>query len=200
MTIPTFPPLAGLAYPTKRRPNMSTLKTRSINGKVNALQMMAFPYWNYELPYSFLRAADPNLEFQTLTAFFLGVGGAAGVFQFNDVDDGEVVAQGFGVGDGAATQFQLVRTFNYAGAFTFTEPVYAPLVISEITVASVPTTAYAQDTGLVTFDEAPAPGAALAWTGTYNWLARFDEDTQDFEKFADKFWRLNKITFTTEIV
>src|SRR4051812_37165692 len=98
MTIPTFPVLSGLAYPVLRKPMMSTVKTRSVNGKVNALQMMAFPLWNYTLTYSFLRSASAYKEWQTLLAFFLSVGGAANVFQFHDVDDCQATAQGFGAG------------------------------------------------------------------------------------------------------
>lgn len=198
MTIPTFPSLAGLAYPVLRRPIMSTQKLRSVNNKVTALQMASYPIWGYELPYSVLRSASPQLEWETLVAFFLELRGAARLFQYQDVDDYAVTDQGLGVGDGVTTDYQLLRTLT-GGGFSFVEPVFAPVAITDVKIDGVATAAYTlEDAGVIRFDAAPANSTTLTWTGTYNWLCRFDEDVQEFEKFADKFWRLKKITFTTE--
>ena len=55
-------------------------------------------------------------------------------------------------------------------------------------------------TGLVVFNSPPAYGAALTWTGTFNWLCRFDDDSVEFNKFADQYWELQKLTFTSVVL
>ncbi len=198
MTLLTFPPLAGLIYPVARSPMFSTVINRSVSGKVNALQMMSAPLYTYKVGYSFLRAFSPHVEFQTLEAFFLQVGGRAKAFQFNDIDNMTATAQGFGIGDGVSTDFQLVYT-RAGGAFSFAEPVYVPLTVTEIEIAGAPTADYTiEPGGIIRFGTAPGLGNVLTWTGTFNWLVRFTDDAADFEKFADKFWRLNEISFASE--
>jgi len=197
MTLLTLPALDGITYPVLKKPMMATDLNRSVSGKVNALQLMSYPLWNWTLPYSFLRSVSPHTEFQTLSTFFLANGGRAKAWAFHDVDDDTATAQSFGQGDGVATEFQLVRTIS-SGGFSFAEPVFVPTTITSITVAGVPTAAYSEDGGLITFDAAPANGAALVWTGTYNWLVRFDEDILEFEKFTSNLFSLGKMTFTSE--
>lgn len=51
--------------------------------------------------------------------------------------------------------------------------------------------------GMVTIAPAPASGAALAWSGPYAWLCRFDEDSVEFSNFMYLFWELKKCSFTT---
>ena len=52
--------------------------------------------------------------------------------------------------------------------------------------------------GIIVMASAPAWGASIQWTGTYNWLCRFDDDSVDFQAFGDGFWSLGSLTFTTE--
>ena len=52
--------------------------------------------------------------------------------------------------------------------------------------------------GVIVMASAPASGAAIQWTGTYNWLCRFDDDSIDFEAIADGFWSLGSLKFSTE--
>ena len=197
MAIPTFPSLVGLTYPALRSPNWSTDTQRTVTGKRSALANFSYPFWNYELSYDVLRSDITNKEWQTLVAFYNRVYGPANVFQFTDPDDGSVTDQAFGTGNGATTTFQLVRTMTGSGANVFVEPVWAPLT-STIKVAGIVTAATVSATGLVTFGAAPANGAALTWTGTFAWLCRFNDDSLDFSKFANQFWDLGKVAFSTE--
>ncbi len=197
MTILTFPELSGLTYPSIKRPMMATDFQRSISGKASALQLMSYPLWNIELSYTFLRSTTATLEFQTLAAFFLQNGGRACAWAFHDPDDDTATNQVFGTGDGATTEFRLVRTIS-GGGFSFTEPVFVMTDVVSITVNGTPNLTYREGNGVIKFSVAPANGAVLAWTGTYNWICRFDEDVQEFEKFAYRFWELKKITFTSE--
>ncbi len=197
MTLPTFPSLKGVTFPAKRAPLWKTLHQETVSGQDNPIPLWSYPRWSYELAYDFLRSDNLNLEWQALAAFFNQVQGSALVFQFADPDDGSVTNQGFGTGDGTTTKFALVRSMSGAGGYSFVEPVFAP-TITNIKIAGTPTSAYTLGTqGLVTFTSPPASGAALTWTGTFNWLCRFDDDAADFEKFMNTFWRLQKIKFTT---
>ncbi len=204
MALPIFPSLIGVAFPAARAPAWKTLHQEAASGQDNPISLWTYNRWAYELTYNVLNsgAAGINalaaLEWQALAAFFNQVRGSALVFQFTDPDDGSVTDQAFGTGDGATTKFPLTRTMTGAGGITFNEPVFAPTAITNVKVAGTPTGAYTLGTqGLITFTSPPALGAALTWTGTYNWLCRFDRDDAPFEKFMSNFWRLNKIKFTT---
>lgn len=198
MAPPIFPTLSGMTYPIKRSPKWLTLHQEAISGQDNPIQQWTYPRWAYEVPFSFLRSDSVNQEWQALLAFYNLMAGSVGVFQFTDPNDNSVTDQGFGIGDGATTAFPLVRTMSsIIGPFNFVEPVYAP-TISNIKIAGTPTSAYTLGTqGLVTFSSPPANGAQLTWSGTYNWLCRFDDDTEQFEQFLQNFWQLQVIKFTT---
>lgn len=193
MTVPTFPTLPGITWPAKRAPVWSTGQTDAVSGKTSREQRWTYPRWKYTLAYEFLRSDDVNAELQALVGFYNSVGGSARLFQFADPDDGTVSAQAFGTGDGNSTAFQLLRTFG-----GFAEPVFAPTGSPTVYVDDVETGVTIGATGLVTFAEAPANGAALTWSGDFSWLCRFDDDSVTLEKFMDKLWQLGQLTFTTE--
>lgn len=199
MAPPIFPTLKGVTFPARRSPLWKTLHQEAVSGQDNPIPLWSYPRWSYELAYDFLRSDGVNLEWQALAAFFNQVQGSALAFQFTDPDDGAVTNQTFGIGDGTSIAFALIRTMTGAGGIAFVEPVFAPVASGlTIMVNGTPTTAYTLGTqGLVTFASAPASGATLSWTGSFNWLCRFDEDSADFEKFMNQFWRLKQIKFTT---
>ena len=61
--------------------------------------------------------------------------------------------------------------------------------------ALVDPAAYTIANGLVTFASAPAAGAALAWTGYFGFLCRFDGDDLDFEQFMSNLWKADSVKF-----
>ena len=61
--------------------------------------------------------------------------------------------------------------------------------------ALVDPSAYTIANGLVTFATAPASGAALAWTGYFGFLCRFDGDDLDFEQFMANLWKVDSLKF-----
>jgi|SRR5882672_2329765 len=204
MTVPTFPPLIGATYPVVKTPTWKTLHQEATSGQDNPIPLWSFPRWRISLPYEALNSSSAALqslaalEMQGLAVLFNLVRGAALVFQFADPDDGAVTDQLFGLGDGATTAFPLVRTMTGFGGVTFSEPVFAPVAIASVKVAGTPTVLYTLGTqGLVTFNSPPAAAAALTWTGTFNWLCRFDDDAVDFEKFVNLIWQAKAIKFTT---
>ena len=199
MTVPTYPNLVARGLPLKRTPIWSTLKQKSVSGQETRLQLWSYPQWRYELTYDFLRSSASILEWQQVVGLFNQVGGAAQIFQFYDDADGSVTSQPFGVGDGSSTTFQLVRSLG-----GFAEPVLAPVTTSVVTsIGSTMTTLSAGSgytvgpTGAVTFASAPAAGTSLLWTGTFNWLCRFDADEMQFQRDYANIWSLKSAIFTT---
>lgn len=79
------------------------------------------------------------------------------------------------------TYFQTLQTPYYGGPW--------------ITVAGalVDPSLYTITTGLVAFTNAPANGAAVAWTGMFSFLCRFDDDSEDFEQFMLNLWEVKTI-------
>ncbi len=61
--------------------------------------------------------------------------------------------------------------------------------------ALVDSSAYAIANGAITFAAAPASGAALAWTGCFAFLCRFDGDDLDFEQFMANLWKADSVKF-----
>jgi hypothetical protein len=61
--------------------------------------------------------------------------------------------------------------------------------------ALIDPSAYAIVNGAVTFATPPATGAALAWTGYFAFLCRFDGDDLDFEQFMASLWKADSVKF-----
>lgn len=61
--------------------------------------------------------------------------------------------------------------------------------------AVVDPSAYTIANGAVTFALAPASGVALAWTGYFAFLCRFDGDDLNFEQFMANLWRADSVQF-----
>ena len=199
MTVATFPSstaLAGIGYPIRRTPVWSTAHQQVVSGQDWPLQLWTYPRRRWQIPYDFLRvdSTKSQAELQTLEGFFNQVQASTLVFQYADGDDKSVTAQTFGTGDGSTTTFQLVRTWG-----GFVEPVFMPVTITAIYDNATPTAAYTIGTnpGQIIFNSAPTATHALTWTGTYNWLCRFDDDSADFEKFMKQLWELKQIKFTS---
>ena len=194
-TGPVFPSLPGITYPVKRSPNWSAVKNDALSGKKTRFSLFSYPTYSYEVPFSFLRSDASNLEWQTLMGFINSLNGPVQLFGFIDPDDHTVSNQNFGVGDGATTgPFQLVRAMG-----GFTEPVFLLNGAPTIKIAGTPTAAFTVDGyGAVTFNSAPANGAALTWTGSYYIPCRLDEDSTDVSKFLTTIWELKALKFSSE--
>ena len=197
MTIPVFAPPVGIAFPFTRSAMWKTFHQEAVSGKDTPLSVWSYPRWQYSLTADILRSSVGFLEYQYMAAFYNSVRGSAGIWQYNDPDDGSVTAQAFGTGDGATTSFQLYRSFG-SGSTAFIEPVFATIGTPIIFNNGTPDANVTFSNGVVTFtDGAPANASALTWTGSFGWLCRFDNDNLEFSKFMSAFWELQKTTFTT---
>ena len=141
----------------------------------------------YDVAYGIRRADD----LAAVVAFFEARNGRLNGFRFKDWADWKsclpsgtpaATDQGIGTGDGATTDFQLVKTYA-SGSQTWTRAITKP-VDGTVKVAidgveqtsgwSVDTT-----TGIVSFTTAPASGAVITAGFEFDVPVRFDTDTLD---------------------
>ena len=187
-----FPTLAGLGWDVQKSPEFNTQVQRSVSLAELRGSFASTPLWNFKLHYDVLRADSLNAELQRLAGFFCSRYGSWDSFLFLDPDDGAATAVPFGTGDGTTTDFQLMRAQSY-----FSESVSnigtAPSIYKATVLQS---SGYTVDsTGLVSFDTAPADGAALTWTGSYYFRCRFKNDMQEFNQFMRQLWEAQSVEF-----
>jgi len=147
-----FPVLPGQTWPRVRVFQWPGTIKRA-NGRRYALSAQMYPTYLYRISYSFLRDAD----FAALGGFWLARGGTLDTFLFDDRDDDTATDQPFGIGDGTATAFQLVRSFG-----GYAEPVYEP-VAPVVSVDGVPAANMLAPYGSFEVDS-NADGLADGWT------------------------------------
>lgn len=196
-----YPSLPGLKlFNSTKTPQWSTQIQRATSGYEARLAYFSVPIWKWVLDYEFLRTYGSYVEFQTLANFFNARQGSYDSFLYDDPTDNTVPAgtpQTIGTGDGTTVAFQLGRSLVAAGLF---EPIYnlnATPILYDNGVVVNPLNYTVSATGLVTFGVAPVAGHIVAWSGTYYWRCRFEEDTYDFDYFAYKFWSVKKVSFVS---
>lgn len=189
-----FPTFAGLAWNISRSPEFSTQVKRAVSGKELRGAFRQYPLWIFSMSFEVLRDDVANNELDTLAGFFLLRQGMFDSFLYTWAADSAVTDQGFGMGDGVTTKFQLVRSFG-----GFFEPVQNVNAIANVKTAGVDQTNPANYTidanGLVTFVTAPANGEPLTWTGTYYYRVRFLHDAAEFNEFMQNLHELKKLSF-----
>jgi len=187
-----YPTLPGLTFGITKTPTWSSRVQTAVSGKEQRAAFWSYPIWQYSLVYEFLYADAVRSELQTLLGFFNARQGQFDSFLLDDPDDDAVARQMFGTGDGATTQFQLLRA--YGG---FIEPVSyvngAPSIYAASTLKTPGTDYTVTSTGLVTFATAPVVGAPLTWTGSYYWRVRFATDKLETSKFMYQLWEAKKV-------
>lgn len=212
-----FPSLPGLSIEMSRTPAWKSIVHESVSGCSVSASSMTYPKWKYRLQYEVLESgAEKHL--QQLVGFFNRHGGRADTWLFFDEEDCVATDQQFGVGDGATTDFYLVRDLG-----GFIEPVTdikeiqrlnigpgtANSLVIELTRQSIDIGngdtltvsenefSYAGN-GRIQFTVAPAVGIPLIWSGTFYRRCRFDRDELDAERFLYQLWRAKTVEFTTD--
>lgn len=194
MSNAVYPTLPGLSFGVVRSPIWNTITKLSTSGREYRAARYTTPLYKYTLSYEFLRSASTYAELQTLVGFFNARRGSFDSFLFTDPDDNSVTAQLIGTGNGALTQFQLLRQFG-----GFSEPVYdlngSPSVYVSGTLKTLGTDYTLSASGLITFSAALATGAAVTWTGSFYRRCRFLQDSLEFSKFMNLLWEAKKVEF-----
>jgi uncharacterized protein (TIGR02217 family) len=216
-----FPTLVGQGWSVKKTPTFQTRIQRSVSGRELRLLDYPYPLWQFEVSYE---ALGDNLgsasnamsigsllatDLRTLMGFSMACQGAFATFLYFDPTDNTVLGQPLGTGDGSTTTMQLIRTFGVPppSVAYFTEPMTAPSVESSgqlppggaiyFNGVLVPPADYivSGTTGIVTFNSAPAAGAAVTASFSYYFRCRFMSDAYQFENFMYRLWKLQKLDF-----
>ena len=136
--------------------------------------------------------AKTRAQMERLITWFNAMRGRAHGFRFRDGTDYQAENEWFGEGDGAETQFRLVKTYAVSAVsyvHTISKPVPGTVHVFIDGVEQDEGTDYTLDyaTGWVTF-VAPPSGVGpevLTWTGEFDVPVRFDQDemnvTEDWE-------------------
>jgi hypothetical protein len=107
-----FPHPPGWSLKVVRTPISQTLVQTSDSGQEVRIRKLTAPRYRYEIDLSVLRSDASIAEFQQITTFLARHAGRYDSFLWQDPEDFQVTAHGFGVGDGTTTTFQLQRTLG----------------------------------------------------------------------------------------
>lgn len=159
---------------------------------------------NQRAEYDVSHGIKNQSDMDILTAFFYARRGRAYGFRFKDWNDYSITAQQIATGDGATTVFQIVKTYRSAQTESGETDIYTRKLtkiawntLAGVTVGGVVVTQSADpitgqkwtldvNTGLITFQNAPANGAAIIiGTAQFHVPVRFDTDHLDV---TQEFW------------
>jgi uncharacterized protein (TIGR02217 family) len=196
-----FPKLQGEDIQIWKQPTFKTDVFDALSGIDAAVMHYEFAKWSFGVPMQFLIDNEYKSDLLEIMSFFLAQKGRGITFLYSDTQgwsaDNAVTEQETGIGDGAETEYQLVRT--WAGV---TEPVNNlngdPIIyIDEVLV---PDTDYTvSSTGLVTFDTAPVDNAVITWTGAYYYRVRFLDDQYKFTQGSSKHHTCDDLQFSGSV-
>lgn len=202
---PTAAQLIGITYNVKRTPTFQSRIQVAISGMETRIADWSFPRYAYELEFEFLRTDAVYQELQWLAAFYLSRQGSFDSFLFLDVDDDSATHAPLGTGDDVATFFQLARPYGATGQPAWTDPIYAPIVVTAVYVDNV-----VQDPadytvhfwgsatpGQIEFVSPPAATLVVSADFTFVWPCRFADDTLELTKFMSQLWLAKKVSFLT---
>lgn len=205
-----FPRIKGLGWSVTRTPTFSTEIQESLAGREVRIQNFQNPIWEFTLSYEYL-LNDPKSVDETgatpleqLIGFYLARGGQFDDFLLNltdltsKIEDSVCSGQPIGMGDGVTKSFQLVR--NIGG---FLEAVQNPANQSATMylngVAQAAST-YSISNGLVTFNNAPANGAAITADFVVLYRVRFHTGSSrsgkegiEFENFCCQLYECKEV-------
>lgn len=197
-----FPTLPGLTWNIVKSPRFNTKVQTAVDMSELRVSYANTPVWDFALTYEFLRQGTfrgtPREELEELGGFFLLRQGKWDSFLFLDPSDSGVVGQQFAAGNGNTANFQLTRAF---GGFReqVSQLTVPPQVYANGVLLTSPADYNVSATGLVSFANAPAVSANLAWTGGFYFRCRFNEDAQDYNQFMQNLWELRTLTFKASL-
>ncbi|MEZ5691479.1 MAG: DUF2460 domain-containing protein [Rickettsiales bacterium] len=128
--------------------------------------------------YNVAHGIKSQAQLDSLIAFFRARKGRANGFRFKDWSDYKAITQLIGTGDGVATDFQLIKSYDSGGVIenrTINKPVSDSVVVY---LDGVVSSSYTLDdtTGVVQFSVAPAVGVIITADFEFDVPVRFDTD------------------------
>lgn len=207
-----FPSLQGLKWDRKKTPEWSTKIQRTASGKEARVSFFSTPLYNFSLTYEFLRTDSAIDELKSLVQLFNQCKGSFDTFLYCDEYD-VALNERIGVGDGATTSFQLIRT-QYGFNETILNPSYefSLQTIGEVNliseIASFTDLKFyvngienyhnsLSSSGVLMFNFPPLPGAIISWSGHLYYKCRFKQDEIEFNNFMINLWEAKKVEFVS---
>lgn len=176
------------------------------------IPLYAFPLWDFEWKLMYI-PGDTNgvlggcstATYTTLQNFFIAVQGQGSPFLFLDPYDNTVTQTTgvIGTGDGATTQFQMVRQLTAGGADDLIQNFVNPPSVYVNGVLQTVTTDYSIDQyGTITFTGGHTPGAGhnITWAGQFYFLCRFANDSLPFEEIMFQVWQVSSFKFVSVLL
>ncbi len=195
-TPPSLPSVPGLAWSRHKSPKFNTRIASHASGREVRVALQQYALYEFEATYSGLASQGSLVNglgsstLESLMGLFLQSQGQFGTFLYTDPDDNTITGQGIGTGDGATTDFLMVRALG-----GFVEPVGWVTSISQVRVNGTPTSVTTITPNTIRFASAPASSAAIVADFSWAFVCRFLEDDMDFEEFMSKLWRLDSMKF-----
>lgn len=158
-------------------PSFRTAVFESHDGTEQRGVMWRLPRHRYNVALG-IRTAN---EMDTVADFFYTVRGRFVGFRYKDWNDYEIVNGNIGTGDGATTDYQIVKKYT-VGTYTFTRNIFKPvsgtLVVKVNNVTQTLTTDYTinYDTGIVSFVVAPTSTHPIVVSCEFDVPVRLDTD------------------------
>lgn len=193
-----------------------TQKTAAVRG-TSTLALMPYPSWDFSVDLDMVSGGESQVGtiLQLFLECFMATCGGGNYFLFTDPNDNTVsngvmlnvtpaAASPMGqVGDGTSTVFMLARLIGQS-----------PDVLQNVSGVAIKVGGVAKalgtdytisSTGVVTFVTAPANNATITWTGSFQYLCKFTEDTlKDLARVSkniDGFlWACSSIEFESQIL
>lgn len=144
--------------------------------------------------YNVAHGVKTQAQLDALIAFFRARKGRADGFRFKDWTDYKVASQVIGTGNGTATAYQLVKTYN-SGSVTETRTVTKPVAITVKLYLNGVLQTGAQyslnsTTGVITFASAPGNGVSITADFEFDVPVRFDTDrlSASIDSYATTSW------------
>lgn len=164
-----------------RRDTMNLEIVRNDSGHEDRNRLWSQFLREYEVSYPIADRGQASTALAEVYNAFLATGGGEDSFDFQDWRDYTATDELIGIGDGAETDFNLVKNYTF-GTRTHTRRIYRPVV--SITIEADGVTVNPSDytvdyeLGIVTMDTAPALNVELTWSGEFNVPVRFDPSIQ----------------------
>lgn len=159
-------------------PRFNTLIVPLQNKRTRRNGEWSQPEWRFVLPFT----NNKPEHYQQVRDMFMACRGRLHAFRVRNWLAYQAQNTLFAYGDGVTTEFQLGRLIEVGGV-SYLEQIHAlsledDAVDPSVTVNGVaqPAVDFNDRTGRVLFDTAPANGAALRWSGTYDYWVRFAAD------------------------
>ncbi|MEQ8307999.1 MAG: DUF2460 domain-containing protein [Hoeflea sp.] len=171
-----------ISYGSKGGPMFRTTVITLASG----LERRNVEWANVRAEYDVSHGIKDKLQLSELRSFFYARRGRAYSFRFKDHGDYEIFNQNIGIGDGATTEFQLIKSYD-PGIYQYDRIITKPEEgsLDPIQVDGTPLVEdsdYEVDyaTGMVTFSVAPGVGLSINLPyGRFHVHARFDVDVFD---------------------